>query len=256
MAESISEHRIRAILVLLATAMTIAFNVLASTGYINGVTPAEISAKYPTILTPADYAFSIWSLVYVGLIAFSIYQLLPENLERFGGIRTLYIASCVLNCGWLYFWHNEWIGVCLVLSSALTASLIVMAATFRTTVTTLETFAVKGTLGLYAGWVTIATLVNLFVYLRSIGSDAGVSTTVGVVAILAAMVAAIVMTWRFRNHFYPFAVAWGLTAIAVKQSGNTAIVVACALGVIVSLLMSISFVLSLPSSTTRLRENE
>lgn len=72
--------RFRAILVLAATIGTIVFNSLAAMGRVGGVTPAEISAKYQTMITPAGYAFSIWSLIYVGLIAFSIYQLLPANL--------------------------------------------------------------------------------------------------------------------------------------------------------------------------------
>jgi translocator protein len=256
MAESISDQRIKAILVLLATAATIAFNVLAATGYVNGVTPAEISDKYPTIITPAGYAFSIWSLIYFGLSAFSIYQLVPGNLERFGGIRTLYIASCVLNCAWIYFWHHDQIGICLILIFALAVLLIVIAAKFRNPVTTTETFLVKGTFGLYAGWVSVASVVNLAVYLRSIDSPMASSNVVAVVIVAVATAAAILASRLISNHFYPFAVAWALTAIAVKQSSNTRLVVACAVGVIISLLMSLSFVLNLPSSTTQLQENE
>jgi len=256
MTDSISDQRIKAILVLLATAATIAFNVLAATGYVNGVTPAEISGKYPTVITPAGYAFSIWSLIYVGLSAFSVYQLLPGNLERFGSIRTLYIASCVLNCAWIYFWHHDQIGFCLILIFALAVLLILIAAKFRNAVTPAETFIVKGTFGLYAGWVSVASLVNLAVFFRSNDSPMASSNLVAVVIVIIATAAAILAARFAANHFYPFAVAWALTAIAVKQSANTAIVVACAIGVIVSLLMAISFVLKLPSSPLNLRENE
>src|SRR4051794_35270801 len=107
--------RLRSILVMLATLVTIAFNALAAVGHINNVTPAEISARYPTVFTPAGYAFSIWSLIYLCLIAFSIYQVLPSKLERFRGVRTLYIASCVLNCAWIYFWHHGYIGLCVLI---------------------------------------------------------------------------------------------------------------------------------------------
>jgi hypothetical protein len=256
MADSISDQRIKAVLVLLATAATIAFNILAATGYINGITPAEISDKYPTVITPAGYAFSIWSLIYFGLSAFSIYQLLPSNLERFGGIRTLYIASCVLNCAWIYSWHHNWIGICVFLIFGLAVLLIVIMAKFRNTVTTAETFLVKGTFGIYAGWVTVASLVNLLVYFRYIGSPIASSNMVAVVIVIIATVAAVLATRLAANHFYSFAVAWALTGIAVKQSGNTALVVACAFGVIISLLMAVSFVLKLPSAPVNLQENE
>src|SRR3954467_6455619 len=105
---------LRSILVMLATLATVAFNVLAASGYINNVTPAEISARYPTVLTPAGYAFSIWSLIYLGLLAFSVYQALPANTVRYRPVRSLYILSCLLNCIWIYFWHREQIAVCLL----------------------------------------------------------------------------------------------------------------------------------------------
>src|SRR5690242_11772592 len=79
--QSSSIERIRSVLVLLATSATIAFNWMSAVGYVNGTTPAMISAKYPTIVTPAGYAFAIWSLIYFGLIAFSIYQVLPSQID-------------------------------------------------------------------------------------------------------------------------------------------------------------------------------
>jgi benzodiazapine receptor len=243
-----SNGRLRSILVILATVATIGFNALAAMGYINGIAPAEISDRYPTIITPAGYAYSIWSLIYVGLLAFSVYQALSANLERFGGVRTLYIASCVLNCGWIYFWHHGYIGVCAVLIVALAIVLLAITSMYKVAVSATETLTVKGTFGLYAGWVTVASIVNIAIYLKSIGSPAATSETVGVVAVIIATAAAIAITWKLTNHLYPVAVAWALTAIAISQSGKTAIVIACAGGVIMCLLLATSFVLSIPST--------
>src|SRR5215207_597030 len=105
--EITSIDRIRAYLVLAATIGVIAFNWIAATGRLGGVDTGAVSDKYSTLVTPAGYAFSIWSLIYIGLIAFSIYQLLPANITRFRAFRSLYIFTCALNCGWLYFWHAE-----------------------------------------------------------------------------------------------------------------------------------------------------
>ena len=251
-----SNDSLRSILVILATLATIAFNVLAAMGYVNGVTPAEISDRLPTVITPAGYAFSIWSLIYLGLLAFSVYQALPGNLGRYGGVRTLFIASCVLNCGWIYFWHHGYIGVCSLLIVALAAVLIVIASRFLVTVSPAEKLAVKATFGLYAGWVTVASFVNIFVYLRSIGSEASDSHAFGVAAVVIATAAAVAVTWKLSNYLYPLAVAWALTAIAVNQSGKTAIVVACAGGVIMCLLLATSFILSYPSTARPKADNE
>ncbi len=101
--------RLKQILVVMATAGVIFINYLAGKGYINRTTPGEISDKYSNLLTPDGYAFSIWGLIYLGLIAFSVYQALPsqKNKPRFTKNRTLYIASCAANVAWIYFWHYE-----------------------------------------------------------------------------------------------------------------------------------------------------
>ena len=243
-----SNDSLRSILVLLATAATIAFNALAAIGYVNGITPAEISDSLPTIITPAGYAFSIWSLIYFGLFVFSIYQALPANRGRFSGVRTLYIASCALNCAWIYFWHHGYVGVCVLLIILLAGVLITFIAGFEVATTLTEALIVKATFGLYAGWVTVAAIVNVFVYLRSIGSSIAESHIFGISAVIVATAAAIAVTWKLSNYLFPLAVAWALTAIAVQQSGKTAIVVACSGGVIMCLLLSTSFILSFPST--------
>jgi len=59
---------------------------------------------------------------------------------------------------------------------------------------------------------------------------------------------AVFMRVKLTNYFYPLAVAWALTAIAVKQSGQTLLVSAAAFGVIACLIASLSFVMNLNSS--------
>ncbi len=241
----------RAVLVLLATLGTIAFNGLAATGYVNGVTPEVISDKYPTVLTPAGYAFTIWSLIYLGMIAFSVYQLLPSKMSRFRPVRTAYILSCLLNCAWIYFWHREAIGICLVLISAWLITLIFIMVQLSGATKAREALFTTAPFGIYAGWVTAATLVNLAVFLSFIDVKMSPQSwnIFGAVAIAVAVVAALVVRVKIRNFLYPLAVAWAATAIAIKQSGNTAIIFAAALCVVVCLVLAISFVMDLKGRT-------
>ncbi|HYJ92955.1 MAG TPA: hypothetical protein VEV84_16715 [Pyrinomonadaceae bacterium] len=252
-----SSDRLRSILVAIATTATIAFNILAATGYVNGVIPKEISDHYPTILTPAAYAFSIWSLIYLGIAVFSVLQLLPPNLARFRNFRTLYIVSCFLNCAWLYFWHYNHPAICLVLMAVLALTLLLLVARFTATETAGMRIA-KITFGLYAGWVTVAALVNLFVVFTAfeIGFSGTVLDILGVVAIAAASMIALFVAQKFRNYLFSLAIAWALTAIAINQSGNTAVVVATAIGVIVTLLAALSFIIYLPMAKIPQNQNE
>jgi hypothetical protein len=88
------------------------FNWLAAVGYLGGTTTAAISQKHPTVITPAGYAFTIWTLIYLGLVVFSIRQMFPAYGLFARKIRSLFIFSCALNCAWLYFWHQDQIAIC------------------------------------------------------------------------------------------------------------------------------------------------
>ena len=253
MAETGNSHdRMRAVLVIVATVGMIAYNVLAAAGLVNGVTPAIISDKYPTVLTPAGYAFSIWSLIYLGMAAFSVYQLLGANLGRFRSVRSLYIFSCLLNCGWIYFWHREQIGVCLAIIFALFAALIVLLILFDRMEAHSGSLFTKAPFGIYAGWATAAAIGNFAIFLKYEDVELSISAwnVLGVLFILFAAALAVIVRLKLRNYFYPLAIAWALTAIAIKQGGNTAIVIGAACAVVICLITSGSVVTSLKDSTS------
>jgi len=247
-----SRDRMRAVLVIVATIGTIFFNFLAATGRVNDVAPDVISDKYQTILTPAGYAFSIWSLIYLGIAAFSVYQFLGANLVRFRAIRSLYIFSCLLNCGWIYFWHRDQIGICLGFIFALLATLFLMLVLFRRSEASGGAWFTKVPFGIYAGWVTAASLVNFVIFLKYAGVEISNFSwnVIGVILIIFAATIAVLVRLKLKNYVYPLAVAWALTAIAIKQSGNTSIVVAAALGVVTCLITSGSIVTSLKDSSS------
>lgn len=238
--------RLRAILVLAATIGTIVFNWLAASGRIGGVTPAEISDKYPTLITPAGYAFSIWMLIYAGLAAFSIYQLLPANLARFRNIRSLFIISCVLNCAWLYFWHGGQIGVCMAIIVCLLFVLFLINWNLRREGSISEYWAVKAPFSIYFGWVTVAALLNFAVFLKYLNVELSTASAVALIFFAAAL--SVVVRFRMSNYLYPLAIAWALTAIGVKQSGQTLVVTAAAFGTIACLIATLTLVVNLPSS--------
>ena len=247
-----SRDLMRAVLVIVATIGTIFFNFLAATGRVNDVAPNVISDKYPTVLTPAGYAFSIWSLIYLGMAAFSVYQILGANLLRFRAVRSLYIFSCLLNCGWIYFWHRDQIGICLVVIFMLLATLFLMLILLRRSEASGGALFTKVPFGIYAGWVTAASLVNFVIFLKYEGIEFSniVWNSIGAMLIIFAAMIAILVRAKLKNYVYPLAVAWALTAIAIKQSGNTSIVVAAAIGVVTCLVTAGSVVVDLKDSSS------
>ncbi len=240
----------RAILVLAATIGTIVFNWMAAMGRVNGVTPEMVANKYPTLVTPAGYAFTIWILIYLGMIAFSLYQLLPGNGERFRSIRSFYILSCALNCGWIYMWHSDQIALCFVIMLFLWVSLFAINLSLRQTKGLSEYWLAKAPFGIYFGWVTAATLVNFAVLLVHWNVQLSESSWIvfAIALILFAAALGVLVRIQLVNYLYPLAIAWALAAIGVKQSGQTLVVVASAIGMTVCLIAALSFVVSLPST--------
>jgi hypothetical protein len=246
-------EKLRQILVPIATIGVIFVNYLAATGKINNVTPEVISDKYATIITPAGYAFAIWSLIYLGMIAFSIYQLLPSqaNNPRFRQIRTVYILNCVANCAWIYLWHHDIIIGALGVMFLLLATLVFINVKLQNTETIVETWLAKIPFSIYFGWVTVATILNFSIALVYLGvrmTDFP-SQILGAILIVVAVILGILMRFKLNLIAYPLTIAWALTAIAVKHGGETIIVVTCAISVIILLLTALSAFLNAKNQT-------
>jgi hypothetical protein len=166
-------------------------------------------------------------------------------------MRTLYLVSCILNSAWLYLWSQELLWICFVVISLLLATLFVINTKLIKTETNSEYWLVKFPFGIYFGWVTAATLVNLMIALVSQKVAIADSLPLGAAFIFIAAVFGALVRIKLTNYFYPLAIAWALTAIAVKQSGKTLIVASCAVGVIACLIAALSFVMNMPSSENK-----
>lgn len=222
--------RLQQYAVIVAIITTIAINGLANSLPFGGRTTGEISDLYPTRLTPAAYAFSIWSLIYIGLLAFGIYQFAAARRgdKRLRAIRPYVVINCAANCLWLWLWHNNQI----MLSSGV---IIVMLATLIVIYTRLQTGASQSFLierlcvempfSLYFGWITVATIVNIAVALVAAGWDGaglGAETWAALLIGIALAVAAAIY-YAFREPVYVLVFAWAFIAIAVAQADAPAV---------------------------------
>jgi len=237
------KYRIEQVFVVLSYLVVLAFNYLAATGKLNGIDTAAISDRYATQLTPAGYAFAIWSLIYVGLGAYVVHQAMPSNAS--GGpiakTRIPFILSCAANAGWLLCWHYDLIPLSLVIMFALLAILAYLSNLVRHVTEAKQLFLLKAPFNLYFGWITVASIVNAAITLVYLGvsPSAGWAPAAGAALILAATALGMFIRFRLTAFWYPMAIAWGATGIAVKQSGNTPIVVAAAIAVIILLFVAL-----------------
>ena len=240
-----NHQRIKQILVIVATFGVIFVNYLAAKGFINHQTPQVISDKYPTLITPSGYAFAIWSLIYFGLIVFSIYQALPKNTERFAKIRTVYILNCAANCAWIFLWHYEQIPASLIVMFLLLGTLVFINAKLLKTESQTEYWLARVPFNIYFGWITVAAILNFtvaLVYLNVKTSDFTTNILASILIIVATLLG-IIIRFKLDNFAFPLTIAWALTAIAVKQSSQTMIVATAAFCVIALLISTLTILL-------------
>ncbi|MFI7580888.1 tryptophan-rich sensory protein [Kocuria kalidii] len=179
-----------------------------------------------TLLAPAGTAFSIWSVIYLGLFAYTVWQWLPSRATdpRARATGWLAAASMLLNAGWLLVTQQGWIWVSVVVIVALVLVLGLLVDRLTRVPGRrgpLDTVVVDGTFGLYLGWVSVATAANVAAALV----DSGVPQEgrgaewigVAVVLVLAAVVAAVQRRVGGR-WAVAAASAWGLSWIAVGRA--------------------------------------
>lgn len=232
--------RIRPWVVLIALPVTLAMAALGSGAFggqeVQASSSGALSAD-ATPLAPASTAFSIWSLIYLGLAAYAIWQVLPKQRRdpRQRRIGWLAVASLVLNAVWILCAQAGLLPltvVVIVLLLAVLAAIIELLQRSRPD-SLLETLLVDGTFGLYLGWVSVATVANIAAWL----ADAGlrpVAFELPAAAVLAVVAAVgVAITLRGRGTIAPtLAMLWGLSWIGVgrllDQPESVAVAIAAA----------------------------
>ncbi|KAJ3036126.1 hypothetical protein HDV00_003038 [Rhizophlyctis rosea] len=104
----------------------------AATTKINGVETGDISDERRTMVTPADWAFSIWWLIYAFLALFTIITLLPQtylsHTLNASSASLLFTLANLLNIGWVLSWNYRAFEVNLAFIYALWLTLLAIYA--------------------------------------------------------------------------------------------------------------------------------
>jgi hypothetical protein len=231
-----------------AFVVTLIVNGLAGTGLINGKSTASISNKYATLVTPAGYVFSIWSVIYILLFVFVAFQLLPSQKDKpfQEQVGVLFSLSCIFNIAWIFLWQYEYITLSVPLIFALLASLIVIYLRLnigKANAPMREKLSVHLPFSVYLGWITIASIADVAAALVSVSWDGfGISSeTWAVLVIAVALIIALTVTVTRRDIGYDLVIIWALVGIAANQSAYKNIVTTTEIGAII---VAIALVLS------------
>jgi translocator protein len=208
----------------LALIATLAMNYLANALPLAGRATGEISDMFPVLFTPASYVFAIWGVIYLGLIAFAVFQALPSQREnpRLRRVGYLFALSGVLNIAWLFAWHYLQISLSLVFMLGLLLTLIAIYERLeigKRPVPRAEAVAARLPFSIYLGWITVATVANVSITLYTLSWDGwGIPAAAWTVIVIAAA-SAVGLTILLRRGDVAFnlVLVWALIGIAVAR---------------------------------------
>jgi len=200
-------------------------------------TNRNIADTHPVYGLPNGWAFSIWGIIFLFLSVYTIYQALPAKYyggfecEHVAKIRLPALAMMVCNSVWNYLfgWEAYWMALLdIVIYDVLLWVIITRlginyfapihgmsrAASLRTKLCLAAPFSI------HAGWVTVATALNVQVNLLEEGYFPSADFSIGIVWTAAAL-GVYLTIYRHADLPYTLVTIWALGGIISNQSAGS-----------------------------------
>jgi hypothetical protein len=224
-----TSDRVRAVLVavmavLQAVAAPITTWLLGRSSNIGAISDANASP-----VTPADYSFAVWGLIYAACLALAIYQLLPSQQARtvhrqtgwwlFGAFTTAALWVPIFGT------RNLWLAQILIV--ILVGYLVVAARGFLVVgpaATIAEEILLRLPVMIYLGWATLAAAAGFATTFRSWGMPATARwvNEIGVVLVLSATIMSLFVVSRLVAVLgFLLTACWALLAVALATQSNS-----------------------------------
>lgn len=202
-------------------------NYLANALPINGRNTGEISDAYGNLFAPPGFTFSIWGLIYTMLLVFVVYQFglfdTKNYAQKVGLLKKIFpyfSINMIANMVWVFLWHYDYIFLSLLVMIILLATLIQISLLLqKETFSFGEKVCIKWPFSVYFGWITVATIANVTVFLVSIEwSGFGIAESVwtSMVLLLGTLVGLRRMI-KDTNVVYGLVFVWAYGGILTKH---------------------------------------
>lgn len=228
-------------LLVIALISVISVNALANILPLNNQTTGEISNRLPVLFTPASYVFSIWSIIYVMLVAWVIGMWRKVNNDVYAKRSNLFIISSILNISWIYLWHFEYFLLTTVVMVSFLITLIFLYMTYRISDNHILS---RLPISIYLGWISVATISNIsYVLIAYQWNGWGLSHPLWAVIMMTFGTA---LALHIRFHYFDVAYVlvfiWAYIGIAVRNGFEELLVSTAALFLSAVMLAGILFI--------------
>lgn len=207
---------------LIAFVGVILMNALANALPIAGRTTGDVSELYPNLFTPAGFTFSIWGVIYAGLLAYVVRVLSLRIVDELAILRVTpwWVVNALANMAWILSWHYLYLYTSLLLMLVLLFSLIrITSKLAQVSSTSRDLKLARFVFDVYFGWITVATVANVTAVFIGVGwKGFGIAHELWMSLILVAVVVISVATYmRSATVFYVLPVLWALYGIYSKH---------------------------------------
>ena len=224
------------ILNLIGFLATVIVNFLAVLLPIGGNTTQELSDALPNLFVPAGITFSIWSVIYIFLGLFSVYQMRDIfksdkiDMKYLEDVGYFFIIASIANVTWIFLWHYKLVPLSLIFMIVLLLSLLMIYLRLnigKSEVSRIEKVAVHVPFSIYLGWITVATIANITAVIVDFGKnglgwpDEAFFGLLPVILTILVIIVAVLITFGMlilrRDYAYSLVIVWALLGIFIKQ---------------------------------------
>ena len=208
---------------LIAYLLLVIINYMAAKIPFFGRSPGDVSDLFPNLLTPPDFTFRIWAVVYILLGGFAFFQsrillnkqkTIPTEISAIG---FLFLVSCIFNLSWLMAWQTLHIG----LAFSLIFILWILLIWIYTNLVQLEKVDWRYMLpfSVYLAWVCVAALANLNVLLIQAGFEFwGLTEQVWTAGLLGiGICGTLLIVYLTKDIWFTLVLLWTFYGIYIKN---------------------------------------
>ncbi|MFW5690113.1 MAG: tryptophan-rich sensory protein [Spirochaetota bacterium] len=197
---------------------------------------------------PASYVFAtIWPVIYLGIVGLAIHQALPSQATnpRYRKGMWMLAANLVLNAAWVAVFGARLFVLSLVTILPILVTAVIAyswLAVRRSPEATVAEKVLTVPVGIYATWLTIATVANVSLALAAVEWNGfGLAyETWGVIMIIVGIGLGAVLLLLFGDPTFPAVYAYAYAGIVVRRLGEVpAVVWSAAIGGAIFLVLFI-----------------
>ena len=203
---------------------------VSSLGIEGGYQAIFTGDSYESLIGPAPITFAIWGPIFFFLALFVIYQardLLKKESEQISmpyvhEVSVFFMLSTIMAAGWYLLWSQRWIWPSVL--AMILYLFFILAAYLRLNINKIsrplkEHLIIGVSWSMYAGWVTVATIVSITTGLISIGFDTPIinERIWAVLVLLIALVIYLLVLVTRNDYIFPLVGAWALIGIVIER---------------------------------------